>query len=299
MTTPYSQISSNKWRTWIIMTLFIAFISTVFYIFGQASGYGLSYVGIALIISGITTWISYYYSDKVILSMSKARAIEKKDHPPLYRIIENLCIAAGTPLPKIYIIEDSAPNAFATGRDPKHAVICFTTGILDKLSKTELEGVAAHELSHIQNYDIRLMSIVTILVGTITLAADFFMRSMWFGDRRNREESGNLQGIFILVGIALAVLSPIIATLIQLSVSRKREFLADASGALLTRYPEGLASALEKISKDKEPLEVANNATAHLYIVNPFKGKNLNNWLASLFNTHPSIEERVKLLRSM
>jgi heat shock protein HtpX len=230
--------------------------------------------------------------------MSNAHPIKKSDNPMLYHLVENLCIAAGIPIPKIYVIDDSATNAFATGRDPHHAVICFTTGILQKLNKSELEGVAAHELSHVQNYDIRMMSIVTILVGTVTLAADFFMRSMWFGGKDN-DSKGSAQGIFILIGIGLAILSPIIATLIQLAVSRKREYLADASGALLTRYPEGLASALEKISKDKEPLEVANNATAHLYIINPFKGKNMANWFSSLFNTHPPIEDRIKILRSM
>lgn len=296
--TIYNQISANKWRTWIIMTLFVVFITTLFYIFGQASGYGASFVGIALIISGITSWASYYYSDQVVLAMSGAKYVEKKDNPTLYRLVENLTIGAGMPLPKIYIIEDTATNAFATGRDPQHAVICFTTGILQKLTKSELEGVAAHELSHVQNYDIRLMSIVTILVGTVTLAADFFLRSLWFRDRDNNG-GGNAQLIFLVLGIALAILSPIVATLIQLSISRKREYLADASGALLTRYPEGLASALEKIAKDKEPLEAANNATAHLYIANPFKGKQIGSWLSSLFNTHPPIEDRIKILRSM
>ena len=178
--------------------------------------------------------------------------------------------------------------------------MCATTGILEKLNKTELEGVIAHELSHVKNYDIRLMSIVVVLVGVVTLLADFFMRSLWYGGRRDdREEGGSVQGIFLIIGIILAILSPVIATLIQLAVSRKREFLADASGALLTRYPEGLASALEKIAKDKEPLEVANNATAHLYISNPFKGKEAKSWFSNLFNTHPPIEERIKILRSM
>jgi heat shock protein HtpX len=204
-------------------------------------------------------------------------------------------------MPKIYIIEDSAPNAFATGRDPEHAVVAVTTGILEKLNKLELEGVIAHELSHVKNYDTRLMAIVSILVGVVALMADYFMRSLWFGGRRDDDErgSGQLQLIFLAVGIVLAILSPIIATLIQLAISRKREFLADASGALLTRYPEGLASALEKIAKDKEPLEVANNATAHLYIANPFKGKEVTHWFSSLFDTHPPIEERIKILRSM
>jgi len=294
----YSQISANKRKTWVVMVLFIAFITTILFVYGKASGYGYAYAGIGLIISGIMVFSSYYYSDRMVLGMSKAKQIQKKDHPELYRTVENLCIGAGIPLPRIYIIDDSAPNAFATGRDPKHSVICVTTGTLDKLNKIELEGVIAHELSHIRNYDIRLMGIVTILVGLVALLADFFTRSLWYGNR-HREENNNVQGIFLVIGVILAVLSPIIATLIQLAISRKREFLADASGSLLTRYPEGLASALEKISKDKEPLEVANNATAHLYISNPFKGTIQGSWFAKLFNTHPPIEERIKILRSM
>jgi len=295
----YSQISANKNKTWLIIILFVIFITTLLFVYGKASGYGLSYAGIGLIFSGIMAFSSYYYSDKMILGMSGAKEIQKKDNPQLFRTVENLCIGAGLPLPKIYIINDSAINAFATGRDPKHSVVCVTTGILDRLDKTELEGVIAHELSHIQNYDIRLMSIVVILVGLVALLGDFFMRSLWYGGRKERSDRDNSQGIFIIIGIVLAILSPMIATLIQLAVSRKREFLADASGALLTRYPEGLASALEKISQDKEPLEAANNATAHLYIANPFKGKISGSWFAGLFNTHPPIEERIKILRSM
>jgi heat shock protein HtpX len=296
----YSQISSNKIKTWVTVLLFVVFITTVVFVYGKAIGdHGLGFAGIALIISGIMGFSSYYYSDKMILGMSKAKQIQKKDHPQLFRTVENLCIGAGIPMPRIYIINDSAINAFATGRDPKHAVVCVTTGILDRLNKSELEGVIAHELSHIRNFDIRLMSIVVILVGLVALLADFFMRSLWFGGGRRDRGGGNGQAIFLIIGIVLAILSPIIATLIQLAVSRKREFLADASGALLTRYPEGLASALEKISHDKEPLEAANNATAHLYISNPFKGKIKGNWFSKLFNTHPPIAERVKILRSM
>ncbi len=298
--TIYSQISSNKTKTWLIIILFIAFITTIVFVYGKVSGYGLSYAGIALIISGVVSFGSYYYSDKMVLGMSSAKQIKKEDSPEVFRIVENLCIGEGIPIPKIYIIKDTAPNAFATGRDPKHAVICVTTGILEKLNKAELEGVIAHELSHVRNYDIRLMSIVVILVGLIALLADFFMRSLWYGrGRGGRGERNSAQGIFLFVGIVLAILSPLIATLIQLAISRKREFLADASGVLITRYPEGLASALEKIGKDKEPLEVANNATAHLYISNPFKDKISGSWFANLFNTHPPIEERIKILRSM
>ena len=280
------------------MVFFVAFVTTLIYVYSKATGGGLSIAGFALILSGLMSLGSYYYSDKIILTMSNAKQIQKKDNPELFRTVENLCIGDGLPMPKIYIIQDSAPNAFATGRDPKHAVVCVTTGILEKLNKSELEGVIAHELSHIKNFDIRLMAIVVILVGTIALLADIFMRSMWFRGR-DREDRGNSQAIFMLIGIVLAILSPIIATLIQLAISRKREFLADASGVLLTRYPEGLASALEKISRDREPLEAANNATAHLYIVNPFKGKEIKSFLAGLFNTHPPIEDRIKILRSM
>lgn len=295
----YSQITANKQKTWLIIGLFIIFIATVAFIYAKGAGYELSFVGIALIFSGITSFFSYYYSDQMVLAMSGARQIQKKDNAELFRIVENLSIGEGIPMPKLFIMEDSAPNAFATGRDPKHAVVCVTTGILEKLSKVELEGVIAHELSHIKNYDTRLMSIVVILVGFVALMADFFMRSLWFRGRSDREGSSSMQGILLIIGIAMAILSPLIATLIQLAISRKREFLADASGALLTRYPEGLASALEKISKDREPLEAANNATAHLYIANPFKDKDIGNWFSGLFNTHPPIEERIKILRSM
>lgn len=296
--TIYSQITSNKLKTWAIIVSFIAFITTVLFLYGKAYGYGLSFAGIALILSGFISLLSYYYSDKIILSMSKAKPIREKDNPQLFRIVENLSIGDGLPTPKVYVIDDSAPNAFATGRDPKHAVVCVTMGILQKLDRAELEGVIAHELSHVKNFDMRLMSIVAILVGMIALLADFFLRSLWFSGRRDRERN-NTSGIFVIIGIALAILSPIIATLIQLAISRRREFLADASGVLLTRYPEGLASALEKISRDRKPLEVANNATAHLYIVNPFKGKDVGNFFAGLFNTHPPIEERIKILRSL
>ncbi len=297
----YSQISKNKLKTWLIITLFIIFISALAFVFSKAlGGSSLTFVGFAFIFSGLMSFGSYYYSDKMILAMSSARQIKKKDNHELFRIVENLSIGDGVPTPKIYIINDTAMNAFATGRDAEHAVICFTTGIVDRLNKTELEGVAAHELSHVKNYDTRLMSIVVILVGIVTLLADFFLRSLWFsGGKSDRDENSQLQAIFLVIGIVLAILSPIIAILIQLAVSRKREFLADASGALLTRYPEGLASALEKIAKDKEPLEVANNATAHLFIENPFKGRSSASWLSGLFNTHPPIEERIKILRSM
>ena len=282
------------------MFFFSVFTVAVIYVIASGFGYGeiggLGLTGFALILAGLMNFVSYYWSDKIVLTVAGAKPIEKKDNPEIYRLVENLCIAAGLPLPKIYIIDDTATNAFATGRNPKHAAIAFTKGILQKLNKQELEGVAAHELSHVGNRDTLLMSMVSVLVGTIALLSDFFMRSMWYGGR-DRESRGNT--IMLVVAIVAAILAPIVATLIQLAVSRRREFLADASGVLLTRYPEGLASALLKISSDKEPLEVANRGTAHLYIVNPLKGQEAKAWLANLFNTHPPIEVRVKALREM
>lgn len=297
----YSSISANKTKTWLIMFLFVVFITTVVYVFSRALGYSLYLVGFALIFGGLTSIGSYYYSDKLVLATSGAKEIKKTDNLELFRTVENLCIGDGLQMPRIYIINDPSPNAFATGRDPKNSVICFTTGILDKLNKIELEGVIAHELSHVKNYDIRLMGVVAILVGFIALLANLFMQQLWFGSMGgDREDRGNnLQIVFLVIGIVLAILSPIAATLIQLAVSRKREFLADASGALLTRYPEGLADALEKISNDPTALKKANNATAHLFIVNPFKGKTAKSLFSSLFDTHPPVAERIKTLREM
>ena len=299
--TAWDHVSGNVFKTWLIMFLFSIFTVGIVYIFARGFGYdqasALSFVGLSFIIAGIMNFVSYFWSDKIVLGVSGAKQIDLKSHPQLFRTVENLCIAAGLPLPKIYIIEDSAPNAFATGRDPKHAAIAFTTGILEKLNKQELEGVTAHELSHVGNRDTLVMAVVSVLVGTIALLADFFMRSMWYGGRDNDSKGNNT--IFLVLAIVAAILAPIVATMIQLAVSRRREFLADASGALLTRYPQGLASALQKISGDKEALEVANRGTAHLYIVNPLKGKQAGEWLAGLFNTHPSLEARIKALREM
>lgn len=300
--TAYTEISANRTKTWIIMLLFAFFITFVVFVFTRALGLqgpsALSFSGVALIIAGIINFISYYNSDKIVMAISRAKQIQKKDNPTLFRTVENLCIASGVPTPKIYIIDDSAPNAFATGRDPEHAAIAFTTGILEKLNKLELEGVAAHELSHVGNYDTRLMTIVSILVGMVALLADFFLRISFYS-REDRDDNGG-NAIFMVIGLLMAILAPIVATLIQLAISRKREFLADASGALLTRNPEELASALIKISNDPDPLEVANKATAHLYIANPFKDTHKGvSLFANLFNTHPPIAERVKALRAM
>lgn len=295
----YQAISANKTKTWVIMFLFVVLLTTVVYVFSKALGYGLPMVGLALIFAGATSFGSYYYSDKLVLATTGAKQIEKKDNPELFRVVENLSIGEGIPMPKVYIMNDPSPNAFATGRDPNHAVVCATTGLLEKLNKIELEGVIAHELSHIKNYDTRLMGIVAILVGFVAIAANFFMRSLWFGGDRRDRGGGNIQLIFLVIGIIFAILTPIVATLIQLAVSRKREYLADASGALLTRYPDGLADALVKISSDKRPLRSANNANAHIFIINPFKGKDAKAWFSSLFDTHPPITERIKILRSM
>jgi len=292
----YEQVDENKFRSVVVVASFIIFITAATYLITYSLGYDLSAVGIALIFSGLFSFISYYNSDKIILGISGASPANKKDHFEFYTVTENLSRVARIPMPKLYVIDDTAMNAFATGRDPEHAVVCATTGILSKLNRTELEGVVAHELSHIRNYDIRLMSIVTILVGLITLLADILLRTRMRG-KSDREE-GNLGAILMIAGIIMALLSPVVAQLIQLAISRRREFFADASGALLTKYPAGLASALEKISADKEPLEAANKATAHLYIANPLKNHHDSiGWVAGLFNTHPPVKERIKALR--
>lgn len=301
--TIYNTISSNKWKTWAMMIFFILFFFGVSYILGRSLGYGMSFVGIILIISGLMSFASYYYSDKIVLSMSGAKPADPNQDRELINIVENLSIASGLPKPKVYVIHDPALNAFATGRDPKHAAVAATTGILAALSKSELEGVIGHELSHVKNYDTRLMGVVSILAGSLAILADFFMRGlMWGGlgggDRENRSPNA----LFLVIGIAAAILAPIAATLIQLAISRRREFLADADGALLTRYPEGLARALEKIAGDRHVLKTATNATAHLFIENPFKadtGRKTKAFLAGLFSTHPPVEERIRILRSM
>ncbi len=294
----YSQISNNKIKTWLMMIGFVVFITLVVWVLGEAMGYGRSWIAIGLIFSLMTSLGSYFWGDQVILAMSGAREANRQTDFDFFTVTENLAMAAGLPKPKLYVIPDTAMNAFATGRDPNHAIVCATSGILERLDRRELEGVIAHELSHIKNYDIRLMLIVGVLVGTLAFLADWFLRSLWWGGRRDRENrSGG--GIFLVVGIVLAILSPILATIIQLAISRQREYLADASGAFITRYPEGLARALEKLSNDKEVLEAATNATAHLYITNPFKGKDFGSWFANIFNTHPPIEERIKRLRAM
>lgn len=293
--TLYNQADKNTRLTWVYITGFLVFVIGVGYIFAGAMNNSAILYG-CVIFSVLMSFSSYWWSDKIVLAMSKAKEINHDSNRELFHIVENLCITAGLPMPKIYIIEDSAPNAFATGRDPKHGVICLTTGIIQKLEKTELEGVIAHELSHIGNRDILISTVVVVLVGFITLLADWFRHwAFWGGKSRDNEGGGQLRLILMIVAIVLSILAPIAAMLMQLTISRKREFLADADGALLTRYPDGLARALEKISADQEPLEAANRATAHLFMVNPFKGKKIS----KLFMTHPPIEDRVKALRGM
>ena len=248
---------------------------------------------LALIISLAMTLISYYKGDAIALASTGAKLTSKEENPYVYRMVENLAISVGMPTPKVYIINSSALNAFATGRDPEHASIAVTTGIIAALENEELEGVLAHELSHIKNYDIRVMTIVIVLVGAVSLISNMFFHGGFLGGRRRNSEENGGGNVFAIVGIVLLIISPIIAKLIQLAISRKREYLADASGALMTRYPEGLARALEKIQQSNIPLNTASAATAHLFISNPFKGK----MFANAFSTHPPIEERIKRLR--
>ena len=305
----YEVGASNKIKSFVVVVFFFLFVSITVWVLSQAIGLymgyepgGLGYVGLALIISGISSFISYWYSDKIVLSISGARVANSYEDRLFTSVVDNLSIGAGISKPKLYVIEDSAPNAFATGRDPKHAVVCVTTGLLQKMNRSELEGVIAHELTHIINFDIRLMSVVSVMVGLVALLGDWFFRVRFFGGGRSRDREDNQLGtIMMVLGIIFAIVSPIIATLIQLAISRRREFMADAGGVTLTRHPQGLISALKKISADHEPLEAANKATAHLYIANPFKDKvgGTVGWFSKLFNTHPLIEERIKTLQKM
>jgi len=293
----YEQIASNKRRTALLFLVAFGLILVV--------GWGLSYFYnqpvifiYAIVIAIIQSWVSYFYSDSISLAVAGAKQITKEQSPEYYRLVENLAITAGLPMPKIYIIEDPSPNAFATGRDAKHAAIAATTGLLGLLEKRELEGVIAHELSHIGNRDILIMTVCVTLVGTIALVSDIFMRSLWW--RSSDNENRNSNGIMLLIGVVMAILAPLVGKLIQLAISRRREFLADASGAMLTRFPEGLAEALGKIEKYERPMKSANRATAHLYINEPFGVvEKKQSWLTTVFSTHPPIAERVKKLKEM
>ncbi len=292
----YSQKDSNIRKTFLLFAVFLVVIIGLGWIFSRVYANPLI-LFIAVIFSVFTSFVSYWYSDKIVLKISRAVPVKQEDNRELYHIVENLSITAGLAMPRIYLINEPAMNAFATGRDQQHAVVAVTRGLLEKLNKAELEGVISHELSHIGNRDILLSTVVVVLVGFVALLSDFFMRSMfWRGVGSRDDRGGGNQGgaIMIIIGIAMAVLSPIAVTLIQLAISRSREFLADADGALLTRYPEGLISALQKISADPTPLKVANKATNHLWIATPTKTK-----VAGWFMTHPPIEERIAKLRSM
>lgn len=293
----YEQIDNNKRKSVLIIALFVGFVVLTAYLLARVFGSDLSVIGLAFVFAGLTSLVGYYQGDKIILSLSGARTATRQKDFKFFTVVENLALAAQIPNPKLYVIEDTAMNAFATGRDPEHATVCATSGLIDRLERTELEGVIAHELSHIKNYDIRLMSIVTVLVGIITLLADWLLRGSRISGRRREKEGGSF---ILIIGLLLAILSPLIAKLIQLAISRNREFLADASGVMITRFPQGLASALEKIGADKEPLEAANKATAHLYISSPLKNRHDRIGLfASLFNTHPPLQERIRQLKMM
>jgi heat shock protein HtpX len=296
----FESVRANKIKSWLLFIFFIVLIGVLGALFGIFLGSMYLGLAIALIIGIIYGLIAYYSGDKMILSMSGAKPVTKKEYPHLYHTVEGLSLAANIPVPKCYVIDDSALNAFATGRDPEHASITVTTGLMNVLNRQELEGVVAHEMSHIKNFDIRMMMLAAVLVGIVTLMSDFMLRSFIFGGHRSddRKDMGQLGLILIVVGIVLAILAPFIAQLIKLAISRKREFLADANGALLTRYPPGLASALEKIKKDPDPLvDNANKATAHLFISTPFR--KTKSFVASMFATHPDIDERIRRLKAM
>ncbi|MDD5721527.1 MAG: M48 family metallopeptidase [Candidatus Pacebacteria bacterium] len=292
MATLYTEQSKNVTKTWLLMTIFFVVVIGFgwFFSFYYDNSNILYFFVIFSILMNI---FSYWFSDKIVLTLAGAKEAKREEYFDLYTSVENLSITAGLPMPKVYVVQDSAPNAFATGRDKKHAVVCVTTGLLQILNKTELEGVIAHELSHIGNRDMLLSTVVVVLVGFITILADFFTRSLFFSRRSDDDNKGG--GIFMIIGIILSILAPLFAVLIQLAISRKREFLADASGALLTRYPEGLANALRKISQYSQPMIHQSSAIAHLYIADP-KGSKIGKKISGFFATHPPVEERIKAL---
>jgi len=298
MATAYKYEASNMKKTWLIMSLFFIFIILIGWAFSYYMG-SPSILYIAVAFALFMNIFSYWNSDKMVIKMSGAKPVDRDTHRDLYNTVENLTIATGLPMPKLYIMNDPSPNAFATGRNPEHAAVAVTSGLLEMMDKNELEGVLAHELSHVKNRDILVSTIAVVLVGFIAILSDFFFRSLIFGGNRERGGDAKLQIIFIIVGVVLAILAPIAASMIQLAISRKREFLADASGALMTRYPEGLASALKKISSYPTGVKKASHATAHMYISNPLREKGLKAKLGKLFMTHPPVEERIQALKDM
>ncbi len=294
MATLYTHKDENVAKTWVLMSAFFAVVIAV----GWAVSWYYNNPGIlivAVILAVVTNIWSYWYSDSLVIAMAGAKPADGPEYLDLNRVVENLAITAGLPKPKVYVIDDPAPNAFATGRDAKHAAVAVTSGLLNMMERSELEGVIAHELSHVGNRDILLSTVAVVLVGLVTIISDFFLRSMFWGGR-DRDDREGKNPLVAILAIVMIVLAPILATLLQLAISRKREYLADASGALLTRYPEGLASALRKIGAYSQPLERANNATAHLYISNPFGPQAAKSFLIRLFSTHPPIEDRIKAL---
>lgn len=293
--TIYQQISTNRLKTWFIFIGFIIFITALFYGIGWYVGDPSFFLILGIGFSLVSTFGSYYFSDKIVLSTVRAKPASKDEYFDLYTVTENMAIASGLPMPRLYVINDPSPNAFATGRNPKHGVVCVTTGLLQTLERSELEGVIAHEMAHIKNYDILLMSVVTVLVGTVALVTDFVLRTMWL---RNNRSNKNI--VILIVFIISLVIAPFIATIIQLAISRKREYLADATGSLLTRNPDALASALNKISQFPVGVRTATSSTAHLFISKPMKAKDkTSNWWRNLFSTHPPIDERIKRLHEM
>jgi heat shock protein HtpX len=293
MVNVYEQITNNKIRSGVIISFFTIFVILIAYLITYAFNLDISFLVIALIFSIFSSTASYFWGDKIVLTLNQARPATRKEFFNFYTVTENLSLTNQTPVPKIYVIDSPAPNAFATGRDPDHAVICATTGLLEKLNRSELEAVIAHELSHVKNYDICLMTIVSILIGTLSILINMATRSTFF--KHNDDNDNNSGPILAIIGLVLIIFAPIIAQLIQLAISRRREYFADASAVKLTRQPQGLIDALKKISGDDSKLETASTATASLYIINPFKG----NKLASMFSTHPPIEDRIKALQQM
>lgn len=296
MATLYTLKEKNIRKTWFLMALFLIFVITLGWVFGQVYQNPVIFYSLT-IFSILMSWVSYFYSDKMVIAMTGAKPVSRENYRELYNIVENLCITAGLPVPKIYIINDPQPNAFATGRNPKNSAVAVTTGLLEILDRSELEGVIAHELSHIGNYDMLVSTVAVTLYGIVAMISDMFLRiSFYSGRSRDSRQSP----IFMIIAIVGAILAPIAALLIQLAISRKREFLADASGALLTRYPEGLASALEKIGRYSRPMQRSSTATAHLFLDDPLKSnRGRASWILNLFQTHPPIEQRIKALRGL
>lgn len=296
MPTFYDEREKNIRRTYLYLTGFFLFIIGI--------GWALSYffesaviLWMAVIISVVMSFTSYWYSDKIVISLSKAKQVKKDDYPEFYRIAENISIAKGLPMPRLFVVDDPQPNAFATGRNPEHGVVAVTTGLLEKLERRELEGVVAHEIAHIENYDILISSVVVVLVGVVVLVADIFFRMAFFGGVRSREGKGGV--VILIIAVFFMILAPILAQIMKFAISRKREYLADTTAVLSTRYPEGLASALEKISRDPNQLKTASDSTAHMYISSPFRGKEKKSWFRKLFMTHPPTEERIAKIRGV